>query len=548
MATELLPAVSWSAVSTDEQADEDKSSLQTQHQTNRANAAVMGAKIVHELTVPGRSRYFDTIAECAAAWRLEQPPVTAFDEILEIWARREVKMLFCRDADRFARTLSMGAEFVNKAYRAGVTIYSDADGHQRNVGQALGWIAQAGLRAQKGVLFLVDARRKAMPKLAERGLYVNGKIPPTHQVVRDANHKRLGVVIDTEFQHVMYMAAALFIEGVPYPYIETELFRRYGIGEPSGRPYPVNKFLKLLTNPYSFGHVANGVSPRTGTPRPPRGLWMYEPGHPVPAGVDVTYNTHQPVFDADTAQAVIAEIERRAGNYRGKPYTHLWTRRLFICAECRNPLVQSESRASYQPVDGPRRFYGVTRYLRCVSSGKQPDGYPTCSQTKTVRLDDAQTKVTDWLRQMIDDDLAARMAAPADHDTGEAERLEREIARLRRLLDRLIIQKAEAPDGMAGMYDTQMVAQHAALTAAVNRLDDLNTTRNAAQKRDDRRTSTIDVMREEGIDAFWDKPAATINATLLSLLDGKCFAVENGEVVGFAAAPMQYRTRTRRKL
>jgi hypothetical protein len=101
---------------------------------------------------------------------------------------------------------------------------------------------------------------------------------------------------------------------------------------------------------------------------------------------------------------------------------------------------------------------------------------------------------------------------------------------------------------MAGMYDTQMVAQHAALTAAVNRLDDLNTTRNAAQKRDDRRTSTIDVMREEGIDAFWDKPAATINATLLSLLDGKCFAVENGEVVGFAAAPMQYRTRTRRKL
>jgi hypothetical protein len=507
----------------------------------------MNARIHYELTVPGRSRYFDTIAECAVAWRMEDPPITAFDDILGIWARREAKMLFCRDADRFARTLSMGAEFVNKCYRAGMSIYSDADGHQRNVGQALGWIAQAGLRAQKGVLFLVDARRKAMPALAARGLYVNGKIPPTHQVIRDERHKRVGVVLDTEFQHTMYMAAALFIEGVPYPYIETELFRRYGIGEPSGRPYPVNKFLKLLLNSYTYGHVANGAAQKRGQPKPARGLWLFEPGHPIPDGVDVTYNTHQPVFDADTAQAVIAEVQRRGGNFRGKPYSHLWTRRLFVCAECRNPMVQTESRASYKPVDGPRRYYGVTRYLRCASSGRAIEGYPSCTQTKQVRLDEAQEKVTGWLRQMIDDDLAARMAAPAEYDSGELERLEREIARLRRLLDRLIIQKAEAPDGMASMYDTQMVAQHAALTAAVARLDDLNTSRNSAQKRDDRRSSTVAQLREDGIEAFWEKPAATINATLLSLLDGKCFAVEDGAVVGFAAAPTQYRTRTRRK-
>ena len=545
---ELTPAVSWSAVSTDEQAQEDKSSLLTQHETNRANAAVMNARIIHELTVPGRSRYFDTIAECAAAWRTEQPPITAYDDILELWARREVKMLFCRDADRFARTLSMGAEFVNKCYRAGVTIYSDADGHQRNIGQALGWIAQAGLRAQKGVLFLVDARRKAMPKLAERGLYVNGKIPPTHRVVRDENHKRLGVTLDTEFQHTMYMAAALFIEGVPYPQIEMELFRRYGIGEASGRPYPVNKFLKLLTNSYIYGHVANGAAQKRGQSKPPRGLWMFEPGHPVPAGVDVTYNTHQPVFDADTTQAVIAEIQRRGGNFRGKPHTHLWTRRLFICAECRNTMVQSESRASYKPVDGPRRYYGVTRYLRCVSAGKQAEGYPTCSQTKQVRLEDAQQEVTRYIEKMIDDDRAARLAQPPTVDASEPERLEREIARLRRLLDKLIIQKAEAPDGMASMYDTQMVAQHAALTAAVARLEDINSSRDTFKRQADRRAATLNQIREMSIEGFWDNPASVINATLLSLLEDARFAVQDGKVIGFGDAPTEYRTRTRRKL
>jgi hypothetical protein len=541
----LLPAISWAAVSTAEQAEDDKASIPTQLETNRINAAREGYYIVDEIIVAGQSRYHDTIAECAVAMRAEG--VDAFDRIQQHWRARDAKALFCRDADRFSRTLSMGAEFVAKTYRAGMMIYSEADGWRRSERQALDWIASAGLRAQSNVMFLVDARKKATPGLAKKGLYVTGKPPRTHKLIRDERGRRLGVVIDEHMRNVMYDAARLVMEGVEYPYIEDELLARYGHCQPDGKPYTRLTFYTLLMNPFTYGHIAAGRGKKRGIGRyPKRGMWIFEPGHETPDDVEMIYDVHAPLFDPETQRALIAEMVRRFGRRQPRPRKEMWGTRLFVCKRCRSTMEFSNSPQKYTRADGVRVVYQTKSYFKCGTVRHTRPDYPSCDNRKYLREADAKAAVTEWLELRLSQVGARPLDIEPSEQRADFERAEAEVQRLERLVNRLVLQRAEAPDGTDGVYAAQIEANGRALKLAAERLNALRAAHIQAEHAAAAEKQAADGIRDMGIDKFWAMPAALINTHLRLLLGDVRFSVDGGKVVGMIAAPDKYHYRTRK--
>src|SRR4051812_40175169 len=105
-----IRAVIWCAVSTKVQASDELASLPDQEANQRALCVANGWQIVDVLRVPGHSRRYIDIHKLAAHARAEG--VDAFDRILDLWEREAFDVLICRDGNRFARTQSLHAYFV----------------------------------------------------------------------------------------------------------------------------------------------------------------------------------------------------------------------------------------------------------------------------------------------------------------------------------------------------------------------------------------------------------------------------------------------------
>src|SRR5689334_17253022 len=100
-----LRAVLWCAVSTKEQADDEKFSLSDQEKAQRDLCTAQDWTVTAVLIVPGHSRRFIDIHKLAAKAREEG--VDAFDRVLDLWERKAFDVLICRDGNRFARTQSL---------------------------------------------------------------------------------------------------------------------------------------------------------------------------------------------------------------------------------------------------------------------------------------------------------------------------------------------------------------------------------------------------------------------------------------------------------
>jgi hypothetical protein len=550
-ATGPQPAISWASVSTGPQAENDKASIPSQLESNRRNAAAVGAYIAHEIVVPGHSRYYSTVEECAADMRAEG--ITAFDEIVRLWDTRAAKWLLIRDADRIARRLRMGVEFVERTYEAGMKIYSDVDGELRTYRQALNWIASAGLRAESNVMFLVDGRAKAAPKLAEKGLHAQGVPRKTHRLIRDEKHKRIGVEVDPTMSLVLHDAVSLLLDGVPYPKLDAELLARFGHRRADGKPYSPLAMYSLIFHPFSFGHTAINYSSRALRKNsfPRLGLWIFEPGHEIPEGVQIEYGSHPSVFDAATTAQIIAEYERRAGRYKSQPKDKQWGSLLYYCDECKRPMAFHVSKGVQRYGKHKEKVTsrdGSSNYLRCVTHVRPSPRYPHCSQTKMLREDAARAAAEDWLMRTI----VAHDASAPDHDeaaqrrAAELRAVEADADRLKGIIDRLIVQRATAPEGTDTLYVEQIAAHQAQREAAQARIASLM----AAVSRDGRamleRSAAVDEVRAGDVASFWAQAPAAINRKLRALLNPLRFAVKEGKVIAMMVEPPRYQTRPRK--
>lgn len=518
-------ALVWIAVSTKAQADEeDAYSLPIQEADAQALAAQQGWRIVDVLRVPGHSRHYIDIHECATDMLKEG--IDAFDKLLKHWKARDFDVLIVRDGNRFARTQTLHAYVTEMTIRQGAVLWSLSDGLVNDNNFRL-WISMNGYKAGSEVDTLVRRRKEVVRERAKRGIIAHSAVPSTHIVIRDpSNGKALRMVVDETQRRFWQDAAALILEGVAWNNIEHELFERFGHANSRGEPHQPVKVYSLIRNPVFWGNIALGHRPRAkDTPWAKFGDWIVEPGHPIPEGVTIYYGVCEPVLTGDLADAVKAEVRRRSivvvgGTSPSK--THPFTG-VFVCLECGYYL------SSFGAVRALGRKPG---YLKCMSHWHKSATRGDCSQRKALRVEQARDHLDKRLREMLaaeDPEAflgAVNPAQAADQLTLLADEIAAAEARIRRLIQK----QASADDVLHDLYADELRFEAEALKRRRARLAELERGQHStARLRGDRRAAYDEVVRLS-VEVFWQQSDRFINQILLKLMGDVRLAVVEGEI------------------
>jgi hypothetical protein len=506
---ETLNAVILAAVSTNEQADDDKFSLDAQIADSRAVAEKNGWHVADVIRIEGHSRNYRTLAQLAAAARTNNEP--GFDRLIAHFEKRDFDILICRDANRFARKASLLYEIVDIILEdCRARIYSLSDG-MVDKSNADMWCMVKGYETNKQMKWIKEEMVRARHKLVEeRGIPLHGQYVWSHMKVRDEKGKTTAFIPDPAKSDVIHAAAQLVVDRVAWNRLEEQLFEK-GWGE-NGKPYKRLFFYKLFTNPWFWGDAARNHHNRFGPNSEKIQLWSIDQSAPVPEGVVIKRNINPPAITGDLALRLRAEIIRRMTTHlRNHVHSHPFTG-LLICQRC-GFTMQYSSNGAYGG------YYCGSKY----SSRRKhdPSQRPGCDKTWWV----SELYVTQWvtaaLTKMLEDQnplglISTESEAAPDNTLVE---LSHQLKALEKQIQRLIEKQATAPESLTDMYDAQIDGLAHQRENLLRRVDEV--------EREARRYNVADIQdafRElstyETLEAFWAADKGTINQ-LLHRLDGQ---------------------------
>lgn len=525
-----IRALIWCAVSTQAQVD-DKESLPEQERQSRALCERNGWRIVETLLVPGHSRRYIDIHECAADMR--EQGINAFDRLMYHWDVRDFDILICRDASRFARTQTLHAHVVEATIDIGARIYSHTDGFIDQTNYRM-WIAMAGFSAAGEVDRLVRGRRIAMDARAKKGLPTTSSVIRSHKIIRDELGRPIKVVVDESKRRLWNDLAALLLEGVGWKDIEEELYQRFGHVADDGKPYKRLYFYGIVNHPTFWGHSARYFRDQYHPNGTKTDMWVFDETEPLPEGVLMFRNTVEPVYTGELAERVKSELRRRRLVIRGKSRPQR-TRRfsgLFICGECGYHLVF--------------RFNKGYPGYGCQSRYFHNEHRPACPQNKQL----PEWKIQGWLnqklREMLEhgnpDILVGRDTNQHLSFHSQIVDVENEIASTENFTRQLIRRQAAAPDELQSLYDEEIKASSERLKMLRANLAALQ--RQAAHE--DTGVSqrlAFEELAELTVDALWEQSDYFVNQLLHRLVGNRRFAILDGEFVGTTEAPPHHSKR-----
>lgn len=485
----------WCAVSTKQQLH-DNESLPEQQANMLAKAEQLDLHVVDTLLVPGHSRRYIDIHECAADMLNSTPPVTAYRDLLLHWERKDFDVLMCRDGSRFARTQSLHAYVVERTIENGARIYSIADGWVDKTNFRM-MIAMGGYSASREIDEFVRRSLAGRDTRAKQFLFTSGPVPATHKrIIDNETGKTIRIEPRPEAIEEMVRVAQLLKEGVSFAKMELAMYARFGYGA----PHHVNHYYTVLFSPRTWGHYVRGI-----TSQAPWGLWRIEPGHAIPSGVRIHYHVMPPVLPVEYHAAVIAETKRRKV-MRGKhtPKTQYWTQGLLCCALCKSPITHQKR---------PQ-----TLYLLCRRN--QYAGHDSCENRTSSRIEDVKHFVTELLtlyqtRGYVPS-LQSDMPLSIQPDTAPLQ-----IEALTKQIKALLVERAKFPDiasdtdGLLNEYSNQRKT----LQLQLQRYEAKQVARDVPLHFP---TTTID--------AFWQQTPTQINQWLHQFLAGHKIAIHGKEI------------------
>jgi hypothetical protein len=515
-------AVLWLAVSSEEQARDDKISIEQQERDLRAAADRFNWHITDVLTVPGFSRVFYNFPEFASA-----AAAAGYDaglRLLDHWKRRNFDVLAYRDGSRIGREQSILSEAVIRTIDTGASIYD----------LMYGWVDTNNYRmyasmvpfgAATDIDKLKKFHRDGMAARAQRGLAMTSQVSLVHQIVRDDRGRAVGLIVDESKRRLLDDVATLLLEGVAWSGFEQVLHERFGHLADDGYPYTRNFFYNLLHRPSFWGHsVRNQATSghRYGQ------QWAYDTTQTPPDGILMIRNTHEPAYNGDQAALVQAELKRRKHIGKGKvrpDKVHLFTG-LIACGVCGHNL-------RYVTGKGGAGYYCDQRIVYKNHTVCSVRNYISVSRLKAwfdIRLQPLMDGVVDRLQPEATstDLLTSRL------DTLRTELLDTE-ARARALIQKQIT----APEALSDLYDEQLEALGRRLGELRNQLDAAQ----IALESEHHTTSqqAVQHLRELGTtDVLWQQDENTINQILHALLNGWVLYVVPGEAA--VLAPRKKRT------
>lgn len=510
-----LRCLLWLAVSTSEQADDDKMSLSQQEADARAIAEKEGLHIVDVLIVPGHSRRYVDIHRLAAD--AQRQGIDAFHRLLRHFEDRDFDVLVCRDSDRFARTQSLHAYIVESVIDIGARIYSLADGWVNDKNYRM-FIAMAGYKAASNVDGLVALREQGMRKRAERGLPAHTPVW-SHRLVRDSAGRAERLEVDETTQDAVRDAAALLLEGVAWNKIGRVMYERYGHVSPAtNKPY--HAIHSLFFSPYFWGNTAHNFTRNDHTVY---GAWCFDASETPPEGAEVFYDTHPPALTGDLAKRVQQEMRRRFGlKGKSRPYAVSIFSGLLLCENCGYGLLLSRS--------GSKK----TTYYHCASRYVNPLG---CDKTKVASVERFKAQITPVLQKLHEGAPPEAVFATADteHSRTRLERVERAIAEANGELLNLVRLQAKN-SALEASYQTVINETNERLnqlTEEYNALKRLH----AVNRIDERQRVAIEALRRlDRVEEFWEQSDIEVNRDLHTILGRWRFFCLNGEIMRLARA------------
>ena len=514
-------AVLWVAVSSQAQAKEGDISLEEQERAMRAWCEAQGAVVVDVLSVPGHSRSEEDILTLIDDYRRQG--VSAYDDLRAHWQKRDFDLLLLYDNSRLARSNPLYVWCATCVQSAGARIY-------RIVG---GWMEQGefqvllgSVEATAGIKRLVRMRHAKMDEYASRGLPTSSRHSDALLVIRDEKHRMVKMVPDParaqEWQDLALIfcggldpATGEYIPPTPYHQLEQTMHQRFG--------YPKhysNYYYQFLWRPSTWGHTARHMHDQ-------RGLWSFDLSAPVPDGIKIWRNTHEPVISGALAESIQDEMKRRyhkAAIIRGnaRPAGAFAYTGLLLCGTCWSRLVAVRKRDQYHT------------YYMCRTN--PPSRYRTGHCTRPVSIEhlDITRKIDHLLRQALafaDPELffAANRgkgsAAGDSVDTVSA--LADEIVVLERRAKTALEKLSDANlDALREVFSQELLSLNERLKIKKERLAGL--TRAAAKDTTRRRKQALKRLQ---LEILWWLPEHEINQLLHQVFGDIRFAVmPSGEV------------------
>lgn len=309
-----LRAILWIAVSSTEQAKDEKDSLPAQERDLRALADREDWTVIDVMIVTGFSRRYYTIREFADDALLQN--IDAGQKLLQHLEDEDFDVFACRDGSRFGRTQAIFSEVVERIIDSGARIFSLKDGWITETNFRM-FNSMAGYSAAAHVDWLVQARKMGISKRLQNGLPPN-TLPMSHKLLRDEKGKPLHVVINEANRSRVELAMDSLLNGMAWVELPIELARN-GYVNPQGRHYSAMTFRNLFYNAWFWGHSAVISHSHTYETRRGWGIWGFDTSASVPEGIEIYRNTHEPFFcDRGKGYAVTGRIAPPCRVYQGQ--------------------------------------------------------------------------------------------------------------------------------------------------------------------------------------------------------------------------------------
>ena len=523
-----LRVFGWTAVSTADQAKSDKSSLSVQRQKIEAWAESVGATVVHIAEVAGHSRKFRSLEEMATSFKKDG--VTALDELFAGLERDEFDIFVLAESDRLARELAPFVQLINRIIDAGKQIYSIPDGQMINEEESgMFFGAIRGLYAHLAVSQMQRRAKMGRENRVNRGLPANGQTPVSHKLIKDKAAPLGARVIFDESQRRMWDdIASLILDGISWLKIGDELFNKYGHVSPlDNRPWRNTHLYSTVHNAAFWGHTAYYVYQRNMVDP-----WVWDDTLDAPTEVIMVRNTHQPVYEGETAQKIKDELRRRSVWVRGRAglrHMHSFTG-LFVCDYC-------GGRLTVNPAKYKDRVIIYWRCRRRANRRNFPD-LADCQMRHSLNDVDAQIWIDRWLRKILAADDIAPLMGDKDLDMGNITKrlasIRSELAVARAEIGQYIRLQATATEQAQAYYNEPIQVLAEKISILERQIVDLEQPLRVSSAENASRAQGVADIKRIGIDAFWQQPAIKINQQLSALLGTSRIIVRDDAVVAVA--------------
>lgn len=521
------------AVSTPEQVK--LTSLDQQEKDGRAFFEQEHIELIEVLRLDGYSRNFYTLREFVAyATKKGSKDAAKFERYL---LEGGFDVMWVRATNRVAREQSINAEVINRAVKeCKAQIYSQVDG----------WITKSNRRGVVAITGFRDSsegdetrikRQTGIKGRLAKNAPVSARVPISHTIIRVGKEPTaVEVRVNEAFQPAIHAAIKLLTEGVPYYSLERELYTRFGIGDERGQPYSDLRFRTMFYNAHFWGN--NVIRWKEHSPYANiNGLWAFDPGEPLPSGVEVVYGAWEPAVTGDEANALKTIMRQRhdSKNNIGKAYPNPFAL-LIVCDICRGHYSYNRK---------PRKNH-VDHYYFCAHSIAVRYHETACRNTRLLRMDDIIEYVNGEIDRWLQDGAVPFTASrPGEQSERDYDRLQRESRQLERSLETLADELLRADDDLKDLFRKRLRAAKNELAAAQRQLAELQVSERRQIEVSLRQQASLAQIREIGLPRFWTQPPAIVNAQLRDLFGDYRLTAADGELKAWALSP--YRPRPRRR-